>query len=328
MAATLRLRVAVRQAGVPFVFREQPWAKGIRMNRYLVIVALTLALAGCSRQAPAPAEPEPESAAVAEPTSGERLDAVLAAQPDAEKSRYAFRHPRETLQFFGVEPGMTVVDTLPGDVWYSGILLDYLGAGGRVIGASYSTEMWKYFGEYSPDPVEIASWRGDFVAKMEARRGADDAAVAAIHYGAIPDDLAGKVDVVIMSRALHHFTRLEGEHGYLTQALADIDRMLKPGGIVGVEAHRAPEGSPDAWAAGEAGYVKQSAVIAAFQKAGFELVAASEINANPKDQPTEKDMVWRLPPTLATSENDATLKAAMQEIGESDRMTLKFRKPG
>lgn len=298
------------------------------MNRILVIVTLTLALAGCSRQSPAPAEPDADSAAAAEPTSGARLDTVLAAQPDEEKSRYAFRHPRETLQFFGVEPGMTVVDTLPGEVWYSGILLDYLGAGGRVIGASYSPEMWTYFGEYSPDPTEIASWRADFVAKMEARRGADDAAVAAVHYGAIPDDLAGTVDVVIMSRALHHFTRLENEHGYLTQALADINKLLKPGGIVGVEAHRAPEGSPDAWATGEAGYVKQSAVIAAFEKAGFELVAASEINANPKDQPTEKDMVWRLPPTLATSENDAALRAAMQAIGESDRMTLKFRKPG
>jgi predicted methyltransferase len=298
------------------------------MNKILVIVTLALALAACSRQAPAPAEPEADSAAAAEPTSGEILDTVLAAQPDAEKSRYAFRHPRETLQFFGVEPGMTVVDTLPGEVWYSGILLDYLGAGGRVIGASYSPEMWTYFGEYSPDPTEIASWRADFLAKMEARRGADDAAVDAVHYGAIPDDMAGTVDVVLMSRALHHFTRLEAEHGYLTQALADINKLLKPGGIVGVEAHRAPEGSPDAWATGEAGYVKQSAVIAAFEKAGFEFVAASEISANPKDQPTEKDMVWRLPPTLATSENDAELRAAMQAIGESDRMTLKFRKPG
>ncbi len=297
------------------------------MNKYLAITALTLALAGCSRQSPAPEEPPADAAAAAVPTPAERLEAVLAAQPDAEKSRYAFRHPKETLEFFGVEPGMTVVDTLPGDVWYSGILLDYLGAGGRVIGANYSPEMWTYFGEYSPDPAEIANWRTDFVTKMEARRGADDAAIAAVHFGSIPDDLAGTVDVVIMSRALHHFTRLEKDHGYLTQALADTGKMLKPGGIVGVEAHRAPEGSADAWATGEAGYVKQSAVIAAFEKAGFEFVGASEINANPKDQPTEKDMVWRLPPTLATSENDATLRAAMQAIGESDRMTLKFRKP-
>ena len=297
-------------------------------NMCLAIVALSLVLAGCSKPSPAPADSEVDSPAAVAPTPGERLDAVLAAQPDAEKSRYAFRHPKETLEFFGVEPGMTVVDTLPGDVWYSGILLDYLGADGRVIGANYSPEMWKYFGEYSPDPAEIAKWTADFTAKMEARRGADDASISAVHFGSIPDDLAGTVDIVLMSRAVHHFTRLEKDHGYLTQALADINKMLKPGGIVGVEAHRAPEGSADAWATGEAGYVKQSAVVAAFEKAGFEFVGASEINANPKDQPTEKDMVWRLPPTLATSEKDADLRAAMQAIGESDRMTLKFRKPG
>ncbi|NLG75036.1 MAG: methyltransferase, partial [Xanthomonadaceae bacterium] len=78
---------------------------------------------------------------------------------------------------------------------------------------------------------------------------------------------------------------------------------------------------------GDAGYVKQSAVVAAFEKAGFELIGSSEINANPKDQPTEEDVVWRLPPTLATSRDDPELRKQMEAIGESDRMTLKFRKP-
>ena len=103
--------------------------------------------------------------------------------------------------------------------------------------------------------------------------------------------------------------------------------MLKPGGIVGVEQHRAPEGQSDASTKGDRGYVKQSAVIAAFQKAGFELVEQSEINANPKDQPSESDIVWRLPPTLATSKDNPEQKAQMESIGETDRMTLKFRKP-
>ena len=299
--------------------------------RSLLIIAAALALASCSKQAPPAAETQPSATAeapAAEPTSAERLDAVLAAQTDETKARYPYRHPKETLEFFGVEPGMTVVDTLPGDVWYTGILLDYLGPNGKVIGADYSAKMWTLFGEYSPDPKEKAGWPADFVAKMQPKRGADDAAIAAIQYGSIPDDMAGTVDVVLISRALHHFTRLEGKGGYLTKALADINKMLKPGGIVGIEAHRAPEKSSNAWANGEAGYVKQSAVVAAFQKAGFELAGSSEINANPKDQPTEKDLVWRLPPTLATSEKDAALKAQMQAIGESDRMTLKFRKPG
>lgn len=298
------------------------------MKKLFIIAASALVLTACSKPAPQPASTEAPPAAASQPTAGERLDAVLAAQSDETKARYPYRHPKETIEFFGIQPGMTVVDTLPGEVWYTGILLDYLGPNGKVIGADYSPKMWTLFGEYSPDPKEKANWPADFVAKMEPKRGADDAAVAAVQYGAIPDEMAGTADVVLISRAIHHFMRLEGKGNYLTQALADIKKLLKPGGIVGVEAHRAPETSSDAWALGDNGYVKQSAVVAAFQKAGFELVDSSEINANPKDQPTEKDFVWRLPPTLATSEKDPELKAKMLAIGESDRMTLKFRKPG
>src|SRR5690606_27198267 len=120
-------------------------------------------------------------------------------------------------------------------------------------------------------------------------RGEDDAEVVAVHYGEFPEDLAGTADVVLVVRALHHLMRLEDQGGYLTKALEDMKTVLKPGGIVGVVQHRAPETSSDAWARGDAGYVKQSAVIAAFEKAGFEFVGSSEINANPKDQPTEQD---------------------------------------
>jgi predicted methyltransferase len=298
------------------------------MRTPILIATIALALFACSKQpSPSPAtEPQQPAANATRPTAGEKLDAVLAAQPDADKARYPQRHPKETLEFFGVQPGMTVVDTLPGDVWCTGILLDYLGPDGKVIAADYSAEMWTLFGDYSPDPKEKANWPADYVAKMEAKRGADDARIAAFQYGSVPDDMAGTADVVLVVRALHHFNRMEAKGGYLTKALADFNKVLKPGGIVGVVAHRAPEASPDAWAVGDTGYLKQSAVIAAFEKGGFELVESSEINANPKDQPTEKDFVWRLPPTLATSEGNAELKAQMEAIGESDRMTLKFRK--
>ncbi len=295
------------------------------MKTQLLVATAALALFACSKE-PAPPAAAPEPAAAAEPTAAERLDAVLAAQPEAEKARYPHRHPKETLMFFGVEPGMTVVDTLPGDVWYTGILLDYLGPNGKVIAADYSAEMWTKFGDYSPDPKTKENWPADYVATAQTKRGADDAQIAAFQYGSVPDDLAGTADVVLLVRAIHHFTRMESKGGYLTQALADINKLLKPDGVVGVVAHRAPESSSDAWALGDAGYVKQSAIVAAFEKAGFELVEASEINANPNDQPTEKDFVWRLPPTLATSQGNAELKAQMEAIGESDRMTLKFRK--
>jgi predicted methyltransferase len=298
------------------------------MIRRLLVGAAALTLFACSKESPPPAAPEPTAATAPAPeaTAGERLDAVLAAQSEETKARYAHRHPKETLEFFGIQPGMTVVDTLPGDVWYAGLLMDYLGPDGKVIAADYSQDMWKLFGEYSPKPEEKAKWTSDFTAKMQAKRGEDDAEVVAVHYGAIPEELARTADVVLIVRALHHFMRLEDKGEYMTKAFADINKVLKPGGVVGVVAHRAPEKASDAWAKGDAGYLKQSAVIAAFQKAGFELVESSEINANPKDQPTEKDFVWRLPPTLATSQKNPELKAQMEAIGETDRMTLKFRK--
>jgi predicted methyltransferase len=295
------------------------------MKRYLLIGAAVLAMSACSKEPPPPAAEAPATAQ-AEPTAAEKLDAILAAQPEETKARYVYRHPKETLEFFEVQPGMTVVDTLPGDFWYTGLLLDYLGPNGKVIAADYSAEMWKLFGEYSPDPREKLNWPADYVAKMEPKRTEEDAAIAAFQYGAVPDQLAGTADVVLAIRALHHFMRLEDQGGYMTKAVADMNKVLKVGGIVGVVQHRAPETAADKWVTGEAGYVKQSAVVAAFEKGGFEFVEASEINANPNDQPTEKDIVWRLPPSLATSQKDPELKAKMQAIGESDRMTLKFRK--
>jgi predicted methyltransferase len=297
------------------------------MKYRLLVGAIALALAACSKPAPESTTAPERQSQPAVSTASVKLEATLAAQSDEVKARYVHRHPKETLEFFGVQPGMTVIDTLPGEVWYSGILLDYLGPDGKVIGASYSRDMWKVYGRFAPSDDELAQWTTMFTEKLNAKRGDDDATVAAIHYGAIPDELTGTVDVALLVRTIHHFMRLEDQGGHLTALLQDLQKVLKPGGIVGVVAHRAPEDNADAWASGNAGYVKQSAVIAAFEKAGFEFVEASEINANPKDRPTEQDMVWRLPPTLATSRDNPELRAQMEAIGESDRMTLKFRKP-
>ncbi len=289
--------------------------------------ALGLLLLACGSQQAAPPPETPEPPVAEPPAAGAALDAVLAKQPDDVKSRYPQRHPKEMMEFFGVQPGMTVVDTLPGPVWWTGILLDYLGPNGKVIDADYSPEMWTKFGDYSPDPAAKKTWVSDTVAKLNAGRGPESAQVGAIQYGSVPDDQAGTVDVILVCRAMHHLMRLEADGKYLTQALADMKKLLKPGGIVGVEQHRAPESHADASTKGDRGYLEQSAVIAAFQAGGFELVDKSEINANPKDQPSETDVVWRLPPTLATSKDNPELKAQMEAIGETDRMTLKFRKP-
>ena len=256
------------------------------------------------------------------------LEAVVAALPEDAQARVSARNPVETLSFFGVASGMTVVDTLPGNPWYSGILIDYLGPDGKVIGADYSPEMWTYFGDFSPEPGSKDGWPAEWTATAEGWRNEEtDAAVGAVQFGNITDDVAGTVDVILQVRSLHHFNRLEDEGEFMTKALGDMMTLLKPGGHVGVVQHRAPEDSPDEWATGDNGYVKQSAIVAAFEAAGFELAASSEVNANPKDQPTSDDFVWRLPPTLATSREDEALKAEMEAIGESDRMTLLFRKP-
>lgn len=317
------------------------------MIRHWLGGAAALALLACSQPEtvePETDEPAADAAAPAEadaqpPTPAEgaadqtaqspeaRLDAALETQPDEIKARYEYRHPKETLMFFGVEPGMTVVDTLPGGGWYTKILLDYLGPDGKVIGADYSAEMWTLFGQFSPPPEEKANWASDWVAEAGEWRDEDDAELAAFAYGSVPDDMAGTADAVLVIRALHHFNRFEDDGGYLTSALADMNKVLKPGGVIGVVQHRAPVGAADEWANGDNGYLKESQVIAAFEAAGFALVDSSEINANPNDQPTEEDFVWRLPPTLATSQEDDALKAEMEAIGESDRMTLKFRKP-
>lgn len=306
------------------------------MKNYLLLSAAALALFACSKPATDAATSETSSTeTTAAETStetpavsaSEKLDAVLAAQGDDEKARYQYRHPKETLEFFGIEPGMTVVEVLPGEGWYTKVLLPYLGSEGEVVGADYDIDMWPLFGEYAPNIEEQKNWTTTWTAQAQGWCEDDCAKVSAFVYGALPEEMKGTADAVVFFRALHHFNRFETEGGYFTAALKDTLDVLKPGGIVGVEQHRAPAGNSDTWAEGDNGYLKQDQVIAAFEKAGFEYVGASEVNANPNDKPTESDFVWRLPPTLATSRDNAELKAQMEAIGESDRMTLKFKKP-
>lgn len=293
------------------------------MKKFLTAAVAAIAVVSCA------SGPSSKDAA-ASLAASEALDAALAAQSDEVKARYKWRNPKETLEFFGVKPGMTVVDVLPGnDGYYSKILIAYLGEEGKVVGADYSVAMWKLFGGFVNDEflAKKAGWAAEWTGLARGWCEEDCAVADAVVYGAIPDDMKGTADAVLMIRALHHFNRFEDEGGWRTKALKDTMDLLKPGGVVGVVQHRGPEGHSDKWAEGDKGYLKQSQVIAAFKAAGFEFAGASEVNANPADQPTEEDMVWRLPPTLGTSRDNPELKAKMEAIGETDRMTLKFRKP-
>lgn len=267
-----------------------------------------------------------ESATKAPATSS--LNAVLEAQSDEVKARYASRRPGETLSFFGIEPGMTVVEALPGGGWYSKILLPFLGESGMLIGADYPLDLWPKFGFFSEERLqEKQVWVSEW-PKQAAAWGIDNSAkIAAFNFAGMPSDMEGSADAILLIRALHNLARFNSDGGFLDTSLADAFKILKPGGIVGIVQHEAREDMPDDWAKGNNGYLKKQFIIEKMQAAGFKLVAESAINENPKDMPSETDIVWRLPPSLNTSKEDPELREAMKKIGESHRMTLKFQKP-
>ncbi|MEE4144592.1 MAG: methyltransferase [Halieaceae bacterium] len=252
------------------------------------------------------------------------LRQAIEARPAQERARDGARHPAETLAFFRVAPGMTVAEALPGSGWYTNILANYLGPKGTLYGINYADRMWSLF------PSATDEW----IAKRKAATGTFSSMVkgftdngirtASFTFSTVPGDVAGTVDRVLMIRALHNLTRFEEQAGTRSQALAAVRNLLKDDGLVGVVQHRAP--ATQSGADGSRGYLVEAEVIAMFEDAGFELVASSDINANPLDKPGPQDKVWRLPPSLGTSAEDPELRASMQAIGESDRMTLLFRK--
>ena len=291
------------------------------------ILLVSAALAACGQSQVGDGKAE-GNAADQTPAEIDALAIVLDAQPDELKARYPYRHPKETLEFIGIEPGMTVLEGLPGGGWYTRILLPYLGPEGHLIGADYSLEMYPNFSFANEEfMANQQQWTTNFPAGAREWGGEDGARISAFHFGSMPAELAGTADVVFFPRVLHNLVRFESQGGYLTAALADAYAALKPGGTFGIVQHEARSGMSDEFADGSRGYLKKEFVIEVVEAAGFEFVAESDINANPDDQPGDDDFVWRLPPTLATSRRDPELMAELEAVGESNRMTLKFRKP-
>lgn len=255
-----------------------------------------------------------------------RLIEITQSLPAEHQARYTARHPVETLAFFGVKPGDTVVEALPGEGWYSKILFPYLGKEGRLIGVDYNYAMWPEFGAWGKDPKFLAerkAWPAQWAVDGKNWGGADGAAAEAYTFATLPAELTGKVDAVLFIRALHNLARFDAKGQYLQQALKETHRVLKPGGVVGIVQHAMAEDKPDSWATGERGYLKRSALIEMMTNAGFEFVAENDINKNPKDDPQDGDNVWRLPPSLSGTEEQ---KAKNSPIGESNRVTLLFKK--
>ncbi|MBF7071901.1 class I SAM-dependent methyltransferase [Glaciecola sp. MH2013] len=256
------------------------------------------------------------------------LSAAVNSRSEDEKARDEARHPVETLSFFRVAPGMSVAEALPGGGWYSKILATYLGEKGQLHGINYNEDMWPMFGFFSEEAMQSMIARTAKFPEMISEFGEKMPSASGFTFASAPQELFGTVDRVLFVRALHNLNRFEGEAGTMTQALKTAHQLLKEDGLVGVVQHESPEANSDEWANGGAGYLKKSQVIKAFTDAGFELVDESNINANAKDLPSEKDIVWRLPPSYNGTADDPELKAAVDAIGESNRMTLLFKKVG
>ena len=217
-------------------------------------------------------------------------------------ARDAFRHPAETLAFFGVDPDETLLELYPGGGWYSEILGPLL----RVSGTYYA----------APPPGKGQDAFSAKVAADPARYGK----VKIVSWPPAADAIAtGSLDTILTFRNVHNLVM----NGTAERDFATFFALLKPGGTLGVVDHRLPE-DRTAEAEKTSGYVKLSSVLKLAEAAGFVLEAQSEINANPKDKADHPKGVWTLPPILALGAQD---REAYLAIGESDRMTLRFRKP-
>lgn len=245
-----------------------------------------------------------------------------------QRARDVHRRPVQTLSFFHVKPGMKVAEALPGGGWYSRILADYLGKDGALHGINYNDDMWAMFGFFDEEGIKGRIAATAKFPELVASFTDNGIASSGFTFASTPAAANGTLDRVLFVRALHNLNRFEEKAGTRSQALKAAYDLLKEDGMVGVVQHRAPETASDEWADGSRGYLKESAVIASFEAAGFELVMRSELNANEKDVPGEGDIVWRLPPSLNGSRDDEDKRKKMQAIGESDRMTLLFKKKG
>ena len=243
------------------------------------------------------------------------LDQTLAGEhrSRANKARDQYRHPRETLLFFGLKPDMTVVEIWPSGGWYTEILAPVLRDKGKL-----------YLADSAIENPKLPNWQRDLREKREALYARQPALYGKPVFTSLgaPDYVAiappGSADIVLTFRNVHNWS-LAKTDALVFKAFFDA---LKPGGTLGVVEHRANPGTSFEQQV-KSGYMTEAHVMELAQKAGFRFVAKSEVNANPKDTKDHPNGVWTLPP-MSRGRLDPEKYLA---IGESDRMTLKFEKP-
>jgi predicted methyltransferase len=284
--------------------------------------AALIAIAGVSSVDAARAKGKAKAAmAVTTPAPNAALMTAVAGswRSADDKARDAARHPVETLDFWGIRPGMTVVEIRPGGGYWTDILAPYLATGGgKLIVTSGDPDKMT--------PAQIAS-RDRFLKRYQDNQALYGTLGLGVFAANSEKPLApsGSVDLIISSRNFHGFV-LQNIKDYAIKSMFDA---LKPGGLVGIEQHRGDARRPQNAATG---YMRQDWVISEMRKGGFEFVGASERNANANDTKDHPFGVWTLPPVLQTAPNGQPANPAFDNskykaIGESDRMTLLFRKP-
>jgi predicted methyltransferase len=225
-------------------------------------------------------------------------------------ARDSFRHPLETLVFFGIKENSTVVEILPGSGgYYMEILAPYLKSRGRYIAANRDEAAApQYLADHQKLLARLKAEPALYEKVLVTKFNVDKHEIAS----------AGSADFVLTFRNLHNWV----ERSEIDGALRAFHRALKPGGVLGVVDHRGrTDMSQEAQM--KSGYVRQDFAVALIEKAGFKLAGASEVNANPKDTKDHPEGVWTLPPSYRLKDKD---RAKYQAIGESDRFTVKFVK--
>jgi predicted methyltransferase len=276
-------------------------------KRFGASAALGIGLLAAASCAPSPkAVAAAEAALYADTSIAAAVDSPT--RTEANRARDAWRHPRETLGFFGVEPDDILVEIWPGGGWYGEILAPLVREHGAYHAAANGNGLNGAKALIAKDAALYGNIR--LAAFPTGRPGADQPAVP-----------AGTADVVLTFRNVHNW--IMPDQPFAGEAFRQMFAMLKPGGTLGVVEHRLPE-SADPAREKTSGYIKVSTVRRLAEGAGFRLVAQSEINANPADTKDHPNGVWSLPPSLRGGDKD---RQRFLAIGESDRMTLKFVKP-
>ena len=282
----------------------------------LLIGAAMLTMALAPATAVFAAKPAHDSLQVTDPATDAALEHILAGpqRSTANRDRDQYRHPKATLEFFGLRSDMTVMEVWPGKGgWWTEILAPLLRDHGHYIAAHY-------------DAKSDQTYTQETLKAFRAKLAADPANYGKVEVVSLqyPNALApvapNSVDLALTFRNLHNWMAVPDA---AKATLSAIYTSLKPGGILGIEDHRASTTRP-ADAQVKLGYVDEKATIELLKSIGFEYIGASEINANPKDTKDYEQGVWTLPPTFRLGDKDHDRYAA---IGESDRFTLKFRKP-